>query len=79
MPFISELWTPFGMRGYQVVQLSATANYSILTEIYFDNAQQFQNALDAYGKEILQRVPKFSNRDPIRWEGSVINIAGEQI
>ncbi|KAK5994167.1 hypothetical protein PT974_07609 [Cladobotryum mycophilum] len=79
MPFISELWTPFGMRGYHVIQLSPSANYSILTEIFFDNAQQFHDAFDAHGDEILRRVQYFSNRDPIRWEGSVINVAGERV
>lgn len=73
MPWIYSLFKPFGMKGYTITTLDLTAPYSVLTLMYFDTAEQFEEALAAHGDEIFARVPLFSSEYPPHYIGEVFN------
>ncbi|KAH8799807.1 hypothetical protein F5884DRAFT_117463 [Xylogone sp. PMI_703] len=72
MPFVNSLWAPFGMKGYTITQLNASAPFSTATLLYFDNVEQIQAAFDDSAEEINKRVKNFSNRLPTHWIGEVL-------
>lgn len=74
LPWVFDLWKPFGMKGYKVTKLDETSPYSFLTSSYFDNEQQFESAFADSGSQIYDKIPMFSNRDAVRWGGTVVEI-----
>ncbi|KAL6693727.1 hypothetical protein J3F84DRAFT_379765 [Trichoderma pleuroticola] len=74
MPWIYSLWKPFGMKGYTITTLGLDAPYSVVTYLYFSNAEQFDQAFAAHGVEIFSRLPLFSSEYPPHYVGEVFNV-----
>ncbi|UKZ83837.1 hypothetical protein TrVFT333_011650 [Trichoderma virens FT-333] len=75
-PWVYSLYKPYGMKGYTITQLDSGAPYSVVTLMYFDNADQYHAALAAHLDEIWARVPLFSSEYPISYPGHITSTIG---
>lgn len=70
MPLVRSRWEPMGLMGDSLMRGSATLDaqqppFELIGLLRFESSEKVEAALAAFGAEILEDIPNFTNVSPI--------------